>query len=489
MLSLICVPLYLVWLGAAEYGVVLTVLALRGYLMFADAGIGSATLMHVSAASGTGDHARIAQTLRTSFLLAGVSSLVVAFGLGSIAWALVFEPTWLPPFGTSAIVLFLLLGVDVIVTVLASPGYSLFWGMQQGHVVNAYQGLMTLAGIGAGLLGVWLTRAPEAILVAFLVCNSGGALACLIHGRQRYPWAFARGPWIEARLLRTLVRSAAKSFGAQLGNVLYASAPILAISSQVGPAHVPLYTVPQTLLSLPFTLFLGFNVALQAGYGEAYARRDHAWLNSTIQRVLRQGCVLACLLAAGFFCLGRPFVGTWTGDQIAPSDWMLLGIVAACVPHMLLSTFRFALIGVNRHRSVTASSLGEGALCAAGAFAAASWLGADFVGFAAGLAVLLSSAWVLPWATRVHLPKFELGLPLAFPMRLTLVGAATLGAGMAAATFLDGSTLWVGGGALMLAVYLGALELLLPADASMLRQLARSLIRPHLRTSDGRAAR
>jgi O-antigen/teichoic acid export membrane protein len=450
--------------------------------MFADAGVGSATLLHIAAADGRGDFARIAQALRMGRLLAGASALLVALGLAATMWMLHLKPAWIgTSLGDDAPMLVMLMGIDVVITLLSSPGYALFFGKQQTSIVAIYQGLGIVGGMICGLLGVWATRSPRSILVAAAVCNAICGALCLLHGRIRFPWAFQGGSWLDLSQLRAILRSAVKSFGAQIGTVLSGSAPILAISWGAGAKAVPLYTIPLTLLSLSISALQSFNAVLQPSFGEAFAREDHAWIAGTIKSILRQSMALLCWLAGGYLFLAQPFVALWTANRIVPSRWMLIGLVVATLPQLPLSVLRFALTGINRHRQVATSSILEGLLGLGLATVAVRHLGPDMVGYAAAIALCATSAWVVPRAAKAHFPGLDLGLPPTFLARIVAVLLGTLAVGSLSSFLLHGATLIVVGGFLITAAYAGLLYFLLPGEFHQLRSLMQPLLRRLLR--------
>jgi O-antigen/teichoic acid export membrane protein len=478
LLSLVAVPLYLTWLGAEGYGLVLTVLALRGYLMFADAGVGSAALLHIAAADGRGDSAGVSKTLRASFLLAGTSSLVVALSLVLVATIASVNGTWVVSnLGSHAPSLLLILGIDVIVTLLSAPSYALFLGMQQSHISATYQGIAVVGGMSGGLLGVWLVRVPEAILIAGVVCNACAGCACYLHGRIRYPWAYHGGSWRDWTQLRFVLRSATKSFGAQIGAVLCGSAPILAISWEAGPKAVPLFTIPLTLLGLAISPLQSFNAVLQSSFGEASARGDHAWNVRTIESILRRSLVFLSWLAVGYFFLAQPVIVIWTSRRLAPSKWMLLGVIMASVPQLLLGTLRAALTGINRHRHVASSSIVEGLLCFVIAAFAVHYGGPNLAGYAAGIALCATSGWIIPLTARTHLPGLSLRLPWSFQLRLGAAVLGALAAGMLATSLLRGPSLILGGGLLITLAYGGLLSFMMPEEFHRFKDMLLIILR------------
>src|SRR5665213_2513486 len=80
-LSLISLPLFLTALGTEGYGLMVTVMALTGYLNFADPGLSWGSMILIAHAHGRQDRAMIAHITRHSAVLAGMSGIVALMGI------------------------------------------------------------------------------------------------------------------------------------------------------------------------------------------------------------------------------------------------------------------------------------------------------------------------------------------------------------------------------------------------------------------------
>ncbi len=432
-LSFVSVPLYLLWLGQERYGLLLTGLAMAGYLMFADAGLSWSSMLLISQAHGRGDRDQIAAIVRNSISLALVSAVLV----GLVVWSAFLvlhspsRPAWLPHHPEAA-GLVLAVGSSVIITLLLSVFYNIFNGMQEMHVAAGYQGvgrlLGTLASLGAAALGEPLGMVFGANVLCGLVCGLAAAMHCV----RRHGWAFRWGPIWEHDQIRLQLRSGGKSFGMQIGGVLISTAPVFAISSQASVAAVPCLTIPLTLLNFPLSLMTSFNMTLQPGYGEAMGRGEQQWVAATIRSILYTGLVFTGLLSAGFIVLAQPFVQLWTAGRLPLSPLMVIGALLIAVTGMILNIFRFALTGMNRHRFAAVSELANGLLSFPLAWLAVRYLGFAWVGFAMFLAAVTTSFWILPRELRRNLQVSSIWPPLEFWVRWCLCTALALLAGESA---------------------------------------------------------
>lgn len=397
LLSLITVPLYLHWLGQERYGLLLTGMTFGSYLIFADMGLSWASMLLIAQANGQGQPEGIPGVVRVSLTLSVLSaSLVMAVVLA--VWLLLrspLRPEWVPG-QEEAAGLALAVGLSVVITLLASPFYSVFMGFQETHIAGIYQGSARLVGGLASVAAASQSASLGGVFGANVACLMvvGGLAA--FHCMRRHPLAFLSGPfWDRPQMIRQL-RTGIKSFAMQVGNVLTGTAPVLTVSSLAGAASVPCFSVPLTLINTPLNVVNSFNASLQPGYGEAMGRQEEAWVATSIRFILNSSLVFMGLLVAGFLVLAQPFIQLWTGDKLLIPPLMLIGVAIIAVSGALLSIFRFALAGMNRHRTAGLSELVCGLLSLLCCALAVYWGGFAWVGFGSLAAVVASSGWILP---------------------------------------------------------------------------------------------
>jgi len=484
LLSLATVPLYLQWLGEERYGVMLTGLAFAGYLMFSDAGLSWASMLLISQAHGRDDRAGIASIVRNSFSLAGCSAALVAVVIAGLLWGLahVQHLTWLPQHPESGGIL-LAVGSSVVCSLGLSPFYNLLIGIQEAHLAAFYQGigrlLGTLGAVGAAASGSHLGWVVGANAAGALLAGALAVRACW----QRFPWAFQSGAWWQPAQIRQQLRTGGKSFAMQIGNVLFGTAPVLAISSGAGPQFVPYFSIPMTLLNAPLSVLTSFNASLQPGYGEAIGRNEKAWVAETVRRILRQVLVMLGLLGCGFLLLAAPFARLWTGGRIELTPPMLASVLGIAALGTLLGVFRYAITGINRHRLAAVSDLACGIFAMALAAAAVRQSGYASVGLGIGIAAGLTSAWILPRELKRALDGKTLWPAFGFWLRWMGLVATSFGAGWLALRGFGPAPGWLGvlaTGCAIGGVFLPLAWGLLPAETVHLRALGARFV-PALR--------
>jgi O-antigen/teichoic acid export membrane protein len=380
-LSLVAIPLFLGTVGAEGYGLMVTVMAFMGYLTFADAGLSWGSMILIAQAHGRGSKTEIAHIIRHSAALAAGSCLIVALALAGILSAA--AAGWrLPMFAhhPEADRLLLIAGVQLGLNLQLSAVYNLFLGLQEGYWTGFYQGLGRLLGLSGGMAAAWLTHSIEAVMLMQLTLTASCGAAATLHAWRRHPWAFTSGSWIDRAQYRAQLRIGAKNFMLQIGRTLGGTAPTLGISSILGPAMVPFYTVPNTLLSMFFTPINSWNANMQSAYGEAWTSGDKAWVRGAFKRTLERALLLGGLGVSLFLVLGNSFIRLWTHNRLSLDPAMAASVTGIVVMGSLLTAGQYMLTGLNRHRNAAMAEIANGLLSMGLVVLAIYWLGLGAVG-------------------------------------------------------------------------------------------------------------
>jgi len=420
-LSLVAIPLFLGTVGAEGYGLMVTVMAFMGYLNFADAGLSWGSMILIAQAHGRGSKAEIAHVVRHAMVLAAGSGLVVAVALVIIRLAA--AAGWrLPMFAhhPEADRLVLIAGAQLAIALQFGIFYNLFQGLQEGYWTGLYQGLGRLLGLAGMMIAAWLTHNVAAMMLVQLAFTILSGAAAVFHVWRRHPWVFAAGSWTDRAQYRTQLRTGAKSFLLQIGRTAGGTAPTMGISSILGPAAVPLYTVPTTLLSLFFTPINSWNSSMQSAYGEAWTSGAKDWVRNAFRQSLERALLLAGLGVGLFFALGDTFIRLWTHSRLWLSPAMAASVAAITVASSLIMGGEYLLTGLNRHRNAAIAEIGNGLLGMVLVALAVHWFGLGAVGAGVIGAAGATCFWVLRREIRAQLgggcfpaPIFALKLGLA----------------------------------------------------------------------------
>lgn len=380
-LSLVAIPLYLKTVGAEGYGLIVVTMAFMGYLNFADAGLSWGSIILIGLAHGRKDQAMIGKIVRNSMVLAVGSALVVLCTL-AILLVLAAQGWRLPMFATSreSDRLLLIAGCQLAITLQTGVFYNAFQGLQEAHWTAFYQGLGRLVSTCLMMWAAWVWQSVQLVMVMQLAATVAFAGACGVHLWRRHPWIFSNGSWVDPEQLRLQLRTGAKVFALQIGRTIVSTAPSMSLSAAYGPASVPLFTVPYSLLQLLFTPLNAWSTSLHSAYGEAWESGDRTWVRETFRHALERGLFWAALGAAAFLPLATPFVALWTGGRLVLPAFMPAAVVAICLLGWFLQTGQYLLSGLNRQRKVALYQIGCGCLTLGLAVLTVRWFGPAGVG-------------------------------------------------------------------------------------------------------------
>jgi O-antigen/teichoic acid export membrane protein len=432
-LSLLAIPVFLKTVGAEGYGLMVTVMALMGYLGFADAGLSWGSMILIAQSNGRGKRDEIAHIVRHSVVLAAASGTVVLLAVAlilsasSIGWHL-------PMFARhrEADRLLIIAGAQLALGLQFGVVYNLFQGLQQGYWTAVYQGLGRILGLAASMAAALATGSVAAMMLTQLAFTLLSGVAATLHAWRQHPWAFAPGRWTDRSQYRAQIRIGAKNFMLQIGRTLGGTAPTLSISSILGPAAVPFYTVPTTLLTMFFTPINSWNANMQSAYGEAWESGDKDWVRGAYQMSLERALVLGGLGISLFLALGDRFIRLWTHDRLSLDLATALSISAIVALSALIAGGQFLLTGLNEHRRASIAEICNGMASLVLTSLCVRLWGLGSVGFGVVVAALGTSVWVLQREIASHTGRTFLPT-VFFSARIC---AAVL-AGALAASFSD----------------------------------------------------
>jgi O-antigen/teichoic acid export membrane protein len=278
------------------------------------------------------------------------------------------------------------------------------------------------------MAAAWLTHSIEKVMLMQLALTVSCGAAATFHAWHRHPWAFSKGSWIDGGQYRAQLRIGAKNFLLQIGRTLGGTAPTLGISSILGPAMVPFYTVPSTLLSMFFTPINSWNANMQSAYGEAWTSGEKDWVRAAFKRTLERALLLGGLGVALFLALGNIFIRLWTHNRLSLGPAMAASVTGIVVMATLLAAGQYLLTGLNRHRNAAVAEIKNGVVSMVLVAAALRWLGLGAVGAGMLCASCATSARIVRREIKLQLgsscfPAYSFILKLGLAMAVSIAAA------------------------------------------------------------------
>ena len=428
--SFVSVPLLLRCLGNESYGLMLTALAFMNYLSFSDAGLNWGSIVLISAAHGREDREAMATIFRHSVVLAfGSAVLVVGAGCGLFIAA---HHGWrLPMFSShpEADNLVLIVAAQCAVNLTANTGYSVFQAIQESYWTALYQGCARLAGTIGGIIAAFCYQSAALVLLANVMALVVFAFAAGCHLWKKCPWVFERGSLADVAQYSLQLRTGAKSFGLQIARTIQGTAPVMVISSLAGPAFVPSYSVPATLIGMVFGVFMSWNVSLQPAYGASWAADDRKWVVGAFRRTLNSVLLQGLVGGVAFVIVAPELISLWTHGVLHPSEAMCGSVAVVLMVQAVSSTVQFCLAGINQHRRIAAIELLHSVCAIFCAIAAVRWIGPEGVGIGAAVAYGATASWLGFRELAERLGSGEVVPRSLWIARILLIGAAAIAVG------------------------------------------------------------
>lgn len=328
--SLISVPLTLHYLGAERYGVWLTISSLTAMLSFADLGLGNGVLNRVAAAYGRGDRQAILQYVSSAFAVLTPIGLVV---LGTLLAGGLFQP-WSYLFNIRGELARKEVGAAMAafsacfaVAIPAGVVQRVQMALQQGFVSGLWQCASSLFALAGLLLAIHFRASLPWLVLALLGAPSVAALCnsvLFFCGQQ--PDLAPRFAAVSRGAVMDIGRTGFLFFILQAVSAIAYATDTVIVARALGAANVPTYGVPAQLFALIPMLLSMVLAPLWPAYGEAIARRDHAWVRSTLKRSLTLSVGFAATMSLGLLIAAPLILRVWVGHAVSAPFLLLLGL-------------------------------------------------------------------------------------------------------------------------------------------------------------------
>lgn len=329
---MLTIPIALRLLGPERYGLWLTISSLITWFGFASAGFGSALINALSAETARDDRLAMQRHVSTvifsllvigiiiiaaSALLSQLPGMVSLLGIGRRA-----------DLQVEARELIVLAGLIFAGSLALDFTNSLSAGLQEGY----FSSLATVSASAITLIWVLLLPYYRIVAVRDYVFAVGlppvitsVLVACYLLYRKH---PFLRPSW---RLWSRKSFSGLMGFGGWMfiglmGDlVIFQSANVL-IANQFGPARVPRYAVAASVFQNVAALSNGIVYPYWAAFTEASARRDWAWINSVMYRMLKRTVGLMAGAGLVMVLFGRELIRLWAGESAVPETSLLVAM-------------------------------------------------------------------------------------------------------------------------------------------------------------------
>jgi len=350
-ITFIMTPILVSNLGRYDYGLWEMIMAIVGYMGILDMGIRPTVSRYAAMAIARKDERELGQVYATAwfYLVAVGACLAVSLAL----WGVLFPASLAENPQSDAQKYSLLLLILAAQLLLVFPAYtaeSFLEAYQEYYLKNN----ITIVNSIVGSILIYHFISPENALLLLAGVNAAGIsskyLFYVIYMQNKRAFLrpyFGRFSWGK---LRELFRFSLKTLVQGLSTRIENSTDSLVIGFILGPASVPLYSIPANLVnyirSITYNLthvFMPYFSSL-AARAEAQKTREVYFIGSklTVCSVL--------IMAIGVVGLGHSFLTLWIGGDIAEGAAPILWILVAftCLPLLNPYSSRY-LTAINRH--------------------------------------------------------------------------------------------------------------------------------------------
>jgi O-antigen/teichoic acid export membrane protein len=361
LVGLLTLPLAVRYLGAARYGVWITVTTTAVWLNLLDLGIANTLTNQISQAYALGDKEAARRYFTNALVLtcaatalAGVS---FAFLFGRIDWIQLFNVS----VKVSSAEVRHTVAVAVGLMLLALPcslGSKLLAGYQELHRSAYATGAGAVATLLGLALGIALHVSMPVLYVMSMGCTTFASLFLLLLTISRKPWLLPRCSAVDRVSAKELLGSGSSFFLIQVAAVVVFSSDNIIVSHYLGASEVTPYSVTWRVAGLAAVLQSLIFPALWPAYAEAYARHDYLWIRQTFMATMKGILGLNVFCALGLICFGRMVIRLWAGAAAVPDRHMILAMALWIIVSGFMSVESCLLAALNRTRGQAILSVG-----------------------------------------------------------------------------------------------------------------------------------
>jgi O-antigen/teichoic acid export membrane protein len=354
VVTFVMAPLYLKMLGPHDYGLREMILALIGYMGMLDLGMRPTVSRYVAMHNARGE--------RESLLVVYATSQVFMCTLGTVfavvfwGWALINPQILLPEEGGNVdkyVQFLFLVGAGLIFSFPRSVVESYLEGLQRYYFKNIVNSLATI--LLAVLSYYFMTPDNALVLFAFLVAVF--ALTRLVIFIYLLRGAALGVHHLDLRLfsmkkLKEMLGFGVKSFIQGAAQTVEKTSDRLVIGFILGPASVPVYTIPYTLVSNINDITTTLTHVFMPLFSDLSPRGEHEKIRKIYLFSSKLVVGLVVLpMAVGINLIGGPFIQIWMNgafDQSTVEAIIFFMSIYIAVPRLNPFVSRY-LTAINQH--------------------------------------------------------------------------------------------------------------------------------------------
>jgi O-antigen/teichoic acid export membrane protein len=350
-LTFIMTPIFLRYLGNYDYGLWEMVGAVVGYMGMLDLGIKPAISRFAAKYRAENDQLGLQQVYASTFVFNVCIGILVAAILAG--WALWFSGSMAPE-GEESLQYTLFLLIIAGQMLIVFPGYvaeSFLEGFQKYYLKNNITIVNSL--IGAGVFVSYST--PENALLLLAGVNAVGLsvkymIFTVLIARRSFGAIVFRPARFSRAKLAEMLRFSLKSFVQGASSRIENATDTIVIGAFLGPAAVPFYAIPQSLVRYIQTFSFTLSHAFLPLFTDLAARSQQAKIREIYLIASKVVVGFVSAVGLGVVLVGTPFLALWIGPEYTEqSDIIILLLVIFTVMPLLNPFSNRYLTAIDRH--------------------------------------------------------------------------------------------------------------------------------------------
>lgn len=346
-------PISLEYLGAAKFGIFLTLVSIVDWFAEMDIGIGNGLRNKLGQAIASGDESKAQGYVSTAYfvvgsIFSGIS--VVAIGMSFIIpWA-----DWLhadPSLNREIVILAVLMFGAFAINFISSMVFQIFYALQRTAIVDLFMLLNKILFLGL-IIGL-LFYTKESLILYGAAKTITFALVPLAIGMYYFKYDFKKfRPSLrlaKREYFRDLFSLGFQFFIIKISMVIIHQTNNILIARYISPAEVTEYEAAFKYLSIFLLLFVTLTNQYWSASVEAYQKGDLEWMRSTMRQIIWIWVgtiglsVIMILLAPLFFQL-------WLQDNIQIAASMTIAVAISINITNWVNMFNLILNGTGKIR-------------------------------------------------------------------------------------------------------------------------------------------
>jgi O-antigen/teichoic acid export membrane protein len=355
VINLVSTPLLLDAVGETAFGLQSLVAVIIGYLTVMDMGLDLPITKYLAEDHARNDTASANKMLNNTlqlYLIIGFIGMTVIILFAKILSENVFKVP--ADMSSQAVIVFQLAGIGFLGSVGMSWGRAVSMGLQRFEITYGVAIITNLAGIGFGLLLVYLGYGVVGFVLMRVLSTVCAGIAYWMIARILLP-AYRFKPGFDFPTIRRLrsyigygvINRGLSAIVSRLDQTL--------IGIWLGVAAAGIYSIPFMIvnsLSYMIAYMLGFTFPMAS---ELHSTDQHEKLKDIYIRSTRFITVLSCMIFIPMFVFGNSFMLIWVGKTVSSQTKTVLMLLTAS---FFLSTLFVALpnniaVGTGRIRQFT----------------------------------------------------------------------------------------------------------------------------------------